>query len=401
MQTWSVRVHLPTSLVYLPANSGTGIVRLSGLEGLTRSLLMGTVPLIALDRLGTKSAVSQAYTAGAILTLLITLNVGRLEERLARRYVMTLGILSLFTAALLFTIDQVPAFVVAVGLRSTAASMFSVLLTLYVMDFIGKADLTTIESSRMVHNGLGWVIGPSLGLWLANNVDEAAPFLLSASLSIVLLAYYWWLRLGRSEVIAEPRSTSGSPLANVSRFFTQRYMRIAYVITFIRAIFWVSLFVFGPIYIVEAGFDPWVAGAFLSSVAVLLLAAPIIKVLADSVGTRRVVMGSFGLISASMVLLALVGEPSGLGIVFWATAALGASAIDVVGNIPFMRMVKPRERVAMATVFSTWREMSALTSPLLAAVVLGLGLPFAAFFAILASVSAMAAVVSASLPRRL
>ncbi len=72
-----MRVHRPTSLVYLPATTGKGLVRLSGVEGLTRSLLMGTVPLIALDRLGSKSAVSQAYTAGAVLTLLITLNIGR------------------------------------------------------------------------------------------------------------------------------------------------------------------------------------------------------------------------------------------------------------------------------------------------------------------------------------
>lgn len=388
-------------MVYLPAESGKGLVRLSGLEGLARSLLMGTVPLIALDRLGSKSAVSQAYTAGALLTLAITLNIGRLEERLARRFIMTLGILSLFTAALLFTIDLVPAFIVAIGLRSTAASIFSVLLTLYVMDFIGKADLTTVESSRMVHNGVGWLIGPSLGLWLANNVDESAPFLLSASLSILVLGYYWWLRLGRSEVISDPKSKTGSPVANVTRFFNQRYMRIAYEITFVRALFWVALFVFAPIYIVEAGFAEWVAGAFLSSVAALLLAAPLVKVLADSAGTRRVIIWSFGLMATSMLALVLVGDPRGVGIIFWTTAAVGASAIDVVGNIPFMRMVKPRERVAMATVFSTWREMSALSAPLIAAVVLGLGLPFVVFFGVLAALSMAAAVVSASLPRRL
>lgn len=396
-----MRVHRPTSLVYLPAKTGTGLVRLSGAEGLTRSLLMGTVPLIALDRLGSKAAVSQAYTAGAVLTLLITLNIGRLEQRIARRWVMTVGIVSLFGAGMLFTVDHVVAFIVAIGLRSTAASIFSVLVTLYVMDFIGKAELTSIESSRMVHNGVGWIIGPSLGLWLANNVDPSAPFLLSAGLSIVLLAYYWWLRLGHSEVITEAKSTAGNPLANIPRFFKQRYLRIAYAITFIRAIFWVTLFVFGPIYIVEAGFEEWVAGAFLSGVAVLLLAAPLVKVLADTAGTRRVVLWSFTLIAGSMLLLSLLGEPRGLGIVLWTTAAAGASAIDVVGNIPFMRMVKPRERVAMATVFSTWRETSALVAPLMAAVVLGLGLPFSIFFALLAVLSTGAALVASALPRRL
>jgi ACDE family multidrug resistance protein len=396
-----MRIHRPTSLVFLPAESGKGLVRLSGIEGLTRSLLVGTVPLIALDRLGSKSAVSQAFTVGAVLTLLITLNLGRLEERIARRWVMTFGIVSLFTAALLFTIDRVPAFVIAIGLRSAAASTFSLVLTLYVLDYIGKAELTRVESNRMVYNGLGWLLGPSLGLWLANNVHTSAPFLLSASLSIVLLSYYWWLRLGRSEVISEPKSTAGNPIANIPRFFKQRYMRIAYLITFIRATFWVSLFVFAPIYVVEAGYDEWVAGAFLSGVAGILLAAPLVRVVADTAGTRRVITGGFGLIGMSLVMLAIVGEPQGVGMLFWTSAALGASAIDVVGNIPFMRMVKPRERVAMATVFSTWREMSALLSPLLAVIVLGLGLPFSIFFALLALLSFGAAAGSTKLPRRI
>lgn len=376
-------------------------MRLSGLEGLTRSLLVGTVPLIALERLGSKAAVSQAYTAGAILTLLVTLNIARLEQLTARRWVMTFGIVSLFTAAVLLTIDNVVAFVLAIGFRSIAASTFSVLLTLYVMDFIGKADLTRVESNRLVINGVGWLIGPSLGLWLSSNVDPAAPFLLSAALSIALLGYYWWLRLGRSEVITEPKSGAVSPLKNVPRFFTQKYMRVAYTITFVRATFWVALFVYAPIYVVEAGYDEWVAGAFLSGVAGLLLAAPAVRMIADSAGTRRVVMSSFVLIGSSLIALTMIGEPRRIGVVLWVTAAIGASAIDVVGNIPFMRMVKPRERTAMATVFSTWRDTSALLAPLIAVVVLAVGLPFAGFFAVLAMMSFAAATATLSLPRRL
>lgn len=396
-----MRIHRPTSLVYLPAESGTGLVRLSGIEGLTRSLLVGTVPLIALERLGSKAAVSQAYTGGAILALIVTLNIARLEQVTARRWVMTFGIVSLFTAGVLLTIDNVTAFVLAIGFRSIAATTFSVVLTLYVMDFIGKSELTRVESNRLAINGAAWLIGPSLGLWMSSNIDPAAPFLLSAALSIVLLSYYWWLRLGHSEVITAPKSAAVSPLTSIPRFFSQKYMRIAYTITFVRATFWVALFVYAPIYVVEAGYDEWVAGAFLSGVAGFLLAAPAVRVVADQTGTRRVVISSFVLIGTALLGLTVIGEPRGIGIVLWVMAAIGASAIDVVGNIPFMRMVKPRERTAMATVFSTWRDTSSLLAPLIAVVVLGVGLPFAAFFAVLACMSFVAAAVTLPLPRRL
>jgi hypothetical protein len=55
----------------------------------------------------------------------------------------------------------------------------------------------------------------------------------------------------------------------------------------------------------------------------------------------------------------------------------------------------------MATVFSTWREMSALISPLLAVLVLGAGLPFEAFYGILAALSVVAATTATLLPRRI
>ena len=363
--------------------------------------MVGTVPLIALERLGTKAAVSQAFTIGAVLTLAITLNIARFEQWMPRRWVMTGAILILFSAALLFTIDNTVAFVVAIGFRSAAASAFSVFITLYVMDFIGKADLTRQESNRLVYNGIGWLIGPSVGLWLVRNVDVAAPFVLSAALAVVLLAYYWKLRLGASEVITDAKSTITSPLKNIPRFFSQRYMRVAYTITFVRALTWVALFVYGPIYVVEAGFDEWVAGAFLSGIAALLLGSPLIRRVADAIGTRRTVIASFVLIGVTMLVVAALGEPRGLGIVVLGLSAVGASAIDVVGNIPFMRMVKPRERVPMATVFSTWREMSALVAPLIATVVLAVGLPFGGFYVVIAVLSFVAASTALRLPNRL
>ncbi len=396
-----MRIHRPLPLLYLPPEVGVGLTRLSGVEGLARSLIVTTVPLVALDRLGGKEAVSQGFTIGAVLTLLVTLNIGRLEALVARRWVMTGGIVALFGAAIMFTTSAPATFIVGIGLRSAAASTFSVLLTIYVMEYIGKGELTRIESTRMLYNGVAWLIGPLLGVQLAAWSNDNAPFLLSACLSIVLLAYYWWLRLGRSEVITEPRGKAPSPIANVPRFFRRRSMRIAYGISFIRATFWVSLFVYGPIYVVEAGLDPAVAALMLSGVAGLLLFSPFIRRVADRVGSRQVIVAGFGTIATAMLALALIGDPRPAGLIAWGIAACGGAVIDVVGNIPFMRMVKPRERVAMATVFSTWREMSALLSPLLATIVLTVGLAFEWFYVAIAVLCLITALSATRLPRRL
>ena len=177
-------------------------------------------------------------------------------------------------------------------------------------------------------------------------------------------------------------------------------MRVAYAITCLRSIFWATLFVFGPIYVVEAGLGEWVAGAFLSMAAAVLFIGPLVQRAADRYGVRALVIRAFLVMGASMVALFLIGDAHPVGIVFWMTGAVGGGVIDVLGNIPFMRLVKPRERGAMTAVFSTWREVSFLVSPALAAIVIALA-PFHFLYLVLALLMGVGAAVTTLLPHRL
>ena len=84
----------------------------------------------------------------------------------------------------------------------------------------------------------------------------------------------------------------------------------------------------------------------------------------------------------------------------WLFTVTGAVALDVLGNIPFMRTVKPRERIPMTTVFSTWREVSSLGAPMVAGLVL-LVAPFRIYYLVVAVLCLVTAVYSRSLPRRI
>lgn len=77
--------------------------------------------------------------------------------------------------------------------------------------------------------------------------------------------------------------------------------------------------------------------------------------------------------SVGVLLFSRGHTPEPYGIVFWILGAVGGAVLDIVGNIPFMRMVKPRRRNAMTAVFSTWREVSALITPAIAAAALAIG----------------------------
>ncbi len=390
----------PAALLVVSGSAGESFARLNALEGIARSLLMGVIPLLALEALGSKEMVTRAYLLASILTLAITLNFAMLERLLQRRWVVTLGVACTLIAMTILILGEGMIMALGIGLQQAAASLFSVCLSLYIMDYIGKQDLIYTETRRMLYAGIVWMVGPSLGLWLWGNAASWAPFMLTVIAAASMLSYFWYLRLGHGQGIQKAKSHSVNVLKIIPRYFKQRSLRIAYWITMSRSIFWVTLFIYGPIYVIEAKLPAWVAGGLLSLVSALLLISPLIRRFAERVGTRPTIIIALVLVGSSMSILYVIGEPKPIGLIFWVSAALGGVTLDVLGNIPFMRMVKPRERTEMTMIFSTWREGSQLLTPLLVSIVL-LFAPFEIFYVLLALLLFGAAIKASFLPRRL
>ncbi len=390
----------PAALLVVSGRAGESFARLNALEGIARSLLMGVIPLLALEALGSKEMVTRAYLLASILTLTITLNFAMLERLLQRRWVVTLGVAFTMIAMTILLLGEGMIMALGIGLQQAAASLFSVCLSLYIMDYIGKQELIYTETRRMLYAGIVWMVGPSLGLWLWENAASWAPFALTIFAAAGMLSYFWYLRLGHGQGIQKARSHSVNVFKILPRYFRQRPLRIAYWITMSRSIFWVTLFIYGPIYVIEAKLPVWVAGGLLSLASALLLISPLIRRFAVRVGTRLTIIIALVLTGSSMLMLYAIGEPKPIGLVFWVSAAFGGVTLDVLGNIPFMRMVKPRERTAMTMIFSTWREGSQLLTPLLVSMVL-LFAPFEIFYVLLALLLFGAAIKASFLPRRL
>jgi hypothetical protein len=138
----------------------------------------------------------------------------------------------------------------------------------------------------------------------------------------------------------------------------------------------------------------------LSLVSSLLMVSPLIRRLAGRYSTRLLIIYALLLSGGSMAMLFLLGEAKPVGLLFWAIASLGGAVVDVLGNIPFMRMVRAHERTEMTMIFSTWREGSQLLTPLLVSLVL-LVAPFEAYYLFLAAILGSAAAMASFLPRRL
>ncbi len=390
----------PAALTEIAGNTSTNLARMSAIEGFARSVLVSIVPLVALDALGSKENVALAYLAAGVLTLCITLNLGTLERLIQRRWLVSLGAVILILAAALLYSRSTVLLPLGIGLRSAAASIYTVCMSLYIMDYIGKKELSLNESRRMQYTGAAWLVGPFAGSWLVENGYTNVPFILSMIAAALMLGYFWKLRLGDNKVVVKAQSQGKNPWQAIKRYSGQKRLRIAYGITLSRSCFWVALFIYGPIYLVEAGLPVWSAGLLLSGISAMLFFSPAIRQASQRFGTRQVIAVGLSLTGLSLVMLGLLGEPTPMGVLFWVSGALGGVLLDVLGNIPFMRSVKPRERVEMTAVFSTWREASELLTPLIVSAVLVV-FPFHVFFFVLAVMHFSSAASTSFLPKRL
>lgn len=390
----------PLVINQLKGVSFVSLARLSSLEAVSRGMLVGIIPVLLYETFQDKSIVASVYFAGALMTMLITLNLAVIERVVPRRWIMSCAFVFLIVSAFLFLSTHTLAITIGIGLRSAAASIFTVCVSLYVMDYIRKQEFTNAESKRMLYNGFAWVVSPLLGSWLWHKGYFHQPFVIAMLFALLAASYFWHLRLGDNPVIQPAKSSMINPVQAVRRYFGQKRLRIAYLISISRSSFWVTLFVYGPIYTLEAGLPGWVGGALLSFVSGLLFFSPLIGKLARIVGTRTLICTGLMVCSVSLITLASLGDPTPAGVAFFILASCGAIILDVLGNIPFMRSVKLRERSAMTVVFSTWREGSELATPAIIGLTL-LVAPMWVFYLLLALVLLLTAYLTTFLPRRI
>ena len=87
-------------------------------------------------------------------------------------------------------------------------------------------------------------------------------------------------------------------------------------------------------------------------------------------------------------------------VVLLVVGAFCATALDTLGGICFLRAVHPYERAEMATVYSTYRQISDITAPMAFAVVLSF-LPLPSVFVLTGIVMLVMARFALYLPRGL
>lgn len=337
---------------------------LFALDSMARASLAAVITLHAYVILGSERDVSILFTSVLWGGIVASLFVPALVRRFRPRWTYTMATVLLIAAPLLMASGIFELFGLGMLMRAIAAACLLNLINLYIMAYIKKRDLARSEPIRTFFSFVPWCIGPSLGWYIYENVSPAAIFGFSAACAVLLLIYFWWLRLEYGPALAPDEPKSINPFPHIRRFVQQPRLMLAWLLNFGREVWWVTLFVYGPIYMVEHGASKQQGSYLLSACTSLLLFTLGAGWLARKAGLRRHMIAWMLLCGGFTLAVGLINPTSP-----WVVAALlvfaamGAVSVDAVCMVPYMRAVRQRERPEMGMVFSLYRDFASFAAP--------------------------------------
>ncbi len=343
--------------------------RIGGLEAMVRGGTLSVFPLVMYRAWGSAAVVSQIYFAIGLVSLFTALMVPALARRFPRRsiYLCASG-LYLAGAGLGAVGGQCTTLALLCSVLAAAISF--VCFNAYVLDHVAKPDFDKLETLRLFYGGVGWVVGPALGVWLLG-VADWAPFALVGAAAALIVLLVARTPLGNGKAIAKARSAHYShPLAHVQRFFAQPRMVMGWLLPVVRSCGWWCYFVYVGIFALENGLGDKVGGVASSLANMGLFMAPLMLRWMRRHSVRQAVRA--GCLGGGVFFLAatlLSPWP-------WGTVALLVVGtvflvlLDTCAGLPFLMAVKPSERTEMSAVYSSFRDASGIVSPGIAWLVL-------------------------------
>lgn len=330
---------------------------------------MSVYPVLMYRALGSAASVSEVYVLIGLTGLACALCVPLLARFVPRRWLYTLGALILVSGSILggfFDARFVP---YAVAANSVGLVILAVCFNAYVMDYVERASMGKNESRRLLYSGISWSVGPFLGVVLMDWHPQI-PFLISIIACLVMLGFFWYLRLGDGKVITKARKPPTNPLRYIPRFFRQPTLVGGWFYATMRSVGWSIYIIYVPIFAVKSGLSDQIGGLALSISNAFLFSTPFMLGFLQKTSVRSAIVTGFagcGIFFIGATLISAFPYPA---IAMLVSGTLFLVLLDVSASLPFLLTVKPSERTEMAAVYSTFRDVASVGSPAFARLVL-------------------------------
>lgn len=375
------------------------LVSVYAITVLARTMVIALIPILAYEVLGTAQRVSEMYLIASLFGIAVSIALPRLLRRLGRQPLLAGAALSGVGSAIALSLNNPGGLVAGLILHVLMVLTFENVMSLYIMQHIPRRRLAGFEPLRIFLAGASYGAGPWLGIALAETLAAGVPLAVSAGCAVAapaLLAVF----MDRTRAATAAPAVAVARGADVLHFWAQPRLRLAWLLTTIRAAWWAMYVVYVPIFAVGYGLGASFGGALVSLGSAFLLLAPLWGRLARRTGIRPLLLAAYGMCGLFTSLVALLAPLNAYAAACaLMAAALAMSAIDGMGNVTFLRAVRTHQRTRMTPIFTTYRDVGQVGAAGLFAVLL-IFLPLAAVFAAAGITLLVGAALCRYLPRR-
>lgn len=347
----------------LPRRQTLAFLSLFFVPSVPQAMLLAVVPLEALHLLGDARSVTLLYVAAGLATVVGRFSIPLLVRLIRRRFVFSLGTVSLGASGILLALDRVPWLALGLVLSTFGFACIEITSQLYLLDHVSRPALRLFEPVRIFAIAGPWTVGPWLGVYLQQSVGFAAPFMVVSVAAVLLLAVFWRLRIGENAMLAAMRRPPPSLVRYLRRFFAQKRLRLAWTLASARSAWWAMFYVYAPIFAVTSGLGAETGGVAVSIGSGWIWLVPLWGWIGRRWGLRRLLAVGYAAAGVLSLGTALAFGVPLVCVGMLVLAALATETIDGAGNLLFLRAVHPYERAEMTTVFVSFRDMAQLGPP--------------------------------------
>lgn len=373
------------------------------LDSAARALTAAVIPLHAYSiyrQISTDDAdsyVGTTYSGVAMMSFAVTFLVPFVMHRYGRNATYIIGTLCCVVGMMCLATSTIPGLAIGMLGRALSGAIGTVSLILFIVDFIPRDNLVRSETLRLFSSCLAWGFGPVVGVTLYERFGIVAPAAASIAIHLCLILFFWRLHLAKPTVKQMPPR---NPFIMIQRFVSQKRLRLSWLIVFGRSAWWSMFFAYPALYLQDHGIDEKWAGWLIGFGNLLLALAPLVRLVAQRIGIRWPLIGSFWIAGALTIGNVLLYDHPLPFCLILLVAAVFVVTLDSLGNIPFMRFARPRELPQLATVFRTYVDTADFVPSAIYALLLTV-FDFRAVFVACGLLALGVGIATTWLPRRL
>jgi MFS family permease len=331
-------------------------------DSLTRAALVTVIPLEVFRLLGSARDMSLLFAATGWGGILASLLIPTLIRRFPARQVYLGAAIMMTLVPVLLAASLTVSMALAILFRAFAGICLLNTLNLFITVYVPKQQLTRSEPLRYFYAAAAWTLGPIIGGTLLQFYGPLAAFGFGFASGLVFILYFLSVGFDYDATRMPGAPPPGNPLRYLPRFFRQKRLVLAWLINIGYEAWWVVLFVFGPVYIRTRGGGEAEASLLTSAASAVLFSTLAMGWLARRFGLRRFMVGWFLFGAVATLAAGLVPGPYWfVGFMLFLGAFMGV-ALDATGWVPFLRVVKPRERPEMTLVFTLYRDVAMIST---------------------------------------